>query len=229
MNWFMNRILLFICIAFCIFQTATAQQMQKKTYTYLALGDSYTIGESLPLKDNFPNQTAHILDAAGLSFQQPEIIAKTGWTSGELQLAIAKNTLQERYDVVSLLVGVNNQYRGGDISEYAKEFEEILLLSIKLVGKNPARVFVLSIPDWGVTPFADGRDRKKISKEIDSFNLVNKELSTKWKVNYIDITPGSREVASSSSLVAADGLHPSALEYNRWSIKLAAAIQQTFQ
>ena len=225
----MYYILRIICIAFCIFQTATAQQMQNKTFTYLALGDSYTIGESLHLKDNFPNQTVNLLASAGLSFQQPRIIAKTGWTSGELQLAIAKNTLQERYDIVSLLVGVNNQYRGGDISEYAKEFEEILLLSIEFAGKNTSRVFVLSIPDWGVTPFADGRDRKKISKEIDSFNLVNKDLSTKWKVNYIDITPGSREVGSNSSMVAADGLHPSALEYNRWSIKLAAAIQQTFQ
>ena len=214
---------------FCIFQTAIAQQMQNKTYTFLALGDSYTIGESLPLKDNFPNQTVQILSAAGLSFQPPQIIAKTGWTSGELQLAIASSDLQQSYDIVSLLVGVNNQYRGGDISVYTKEFEELVQLSIKLTGNNPGRVFVLSIPDWGVTPFATGRDRKKISYEIDSFNAVNKNLSLNYNVNYIEITPGSREAASINSLVAADGLHPSAIEYGRWGKKLATAIQQTLQ
>ena len=218
-----------ICMYFCIFQTAIAQQMQNKTYTFLALGDSYTIVESLPLKDNFPNQTVQILSAAGLSFQPPQIIAKTGWTSGELQLAIASSDLQQSYDIVSLLVGVNNQYRGGDISVYTKEFEELLQLSIKLTGNNPGRVFVLSIPDWGVTPFATGRDRKKISYEIDSFNAVNKNLSLNYNVNYIEITPGSREAASNNSLVATDGLHPSAIEYGRWGKKLATAIQQTLQ
>jgi lysophospholipase L1-like esterase len=197
--------------------------------TYLALGDSYTIGENLPLKDNFPNQTVQILSAAGFSLKPPHIIAKTGWTSGELRSAIANNKLDDRYDIVSLLVGVNNQYRGKDISVYTKEFEELLQLSIELAGKNPARVFVLSIPDWGVTPFAGGRDRKRISSEIDSFNLINKNLSLKWNVNYIDITPGTREAASNSSLVAADGLHPSAIEYNRWGKMLAEAIQQTLR
>lgn len=200
--------------------------MQKRNYSYLALGDSYTIGESLPKEDNFPNQTAQLLAEAGYLIEPPIIIAKTSWTSEELQWGIGNRRVQSRYDVVSLLIGVNNQYRGGDQKEYAKQFEELVQQAIGFAGKNPTRVFVLSIPDWGATPYAEGKDRGSIAKEIDSFNIINRRLSKKWKVNYIDITAGTREAVADLSLVAADGLHPSAKEYKRWAEKLAAAIQK---
>jgi len=213
-------------MAFCIFQVAFTQNMQKGNYTFLALGDSYTIGESLPLKDNFPNQTVQILTSAGFTIDPPTIIAKTGWTSEELQWGIGNRTIQNQYDIVSLLIGVNNQYRGGSTEEYAKQFEELLQKAIQLAGNHPSSVFVLSIPDWGATPFAEGKDRLLIAKEIDLFNSINRAISLKWKVNYLDITSGTREATKDLSLVAGDGLHPSAKEYKRWAEKLAPAIQQ---
>lgn len=204
--------------------------MQQKKFTYLALGDSYTIGEGTSLEENFPNQTAWMLSNAGFSMEAPTIVAKTGWTSEELQWGI-KNQIEQqaRYDVVSLLIGVNNQYRSRDSEEYAKQFEELIQQAIQFAGSNPAHVFVLSIPDWGATPFAEGRDRKLITKQIDLFNIINKTLSAKWKVNYIDITTGSRQASEDPSLIAGDGLHPSAKEYKRWAMILAAAIQQQLQ
>ena len=224
----MIRILLVICFGFSIFQQASSQSMQKKTLTYLALGDSYTIGESLPQKDNFPNQAVQLLSEAGFFIEPPTIIAKTGWTSEELQWGIGNRSIQPRYDIVSLLIGVNNQYRNGELSVYSKQFEELLQQAIQFAGDMPAHVFVLSIPDWGMTPFAEGKDRESIAKEINSFNFINKSISRKWKVNYIDITAGSREAGHDHTLVTSDGLHPSAREYKRWAEKLAAGIQQQF-
>ncbi|MBC7828107.1 MAG: SGNH/GDSL hydrolase family protein [Chitinophagaceae bacterium] len=225
----MIRLPLIICLGLSIFHQAFSQNMQKKNYTYLALGDSYTIGESLPLQDNFPNQTVQLLKDAGFYVEQPTIVAKTGWTGEELQWGIGNRVQQKaQYDIVSLLIGVNNQYRGGDLEEYAKQFEELVQKAVQFAGNKATHVYVLSIPDWGATPYAEGKDRATIAKEIDGFNQVNKTLSEKWKVNYINITPGSRQVAVDQSLIAADGLHPSAKEYKRWAEKLATAIQQQF-
>jgi lysophospholipase L1-like esterase len=222
----MTCLFVLICVCFSIFPDALSQTMQKENYTYLALGDSYTIGEGLPLQDNFPNQTVRFLNKAGYSMSQATIVAKTGWTTHELQAEITSRSLDKNYDIVSLLIGVNNQYRGQNPKNYELEFEELLRRSIAFASKNPAHVFVLSIPDWGVTPYAEGRDREKISKEIDSFNFINKRVSEKWSVNYIDITSGSRDTAEDRSLIAHDGLHPSAKEYSRWAGKLATSIQQ---
>jgi len=225
----MIRIPLFICLAFSIFQQAFSQGMQKTNYTYLALGDSYTIGHSLPIAENFPNQTVQLLSTAGYDIDSPTVVAKTGWTCEELQWGMKNRSLQNRYDIVSLLIGVNDQYRGGKIEDYGIQFEELVKQAVELANKNPAHVFVLSIPDWGATPFAEGQDCKLIAKELDSFNHINKALAKKMNVNYIDITPGSREVSQDHTLVAADGLHPSAKEYKRWAEKLAASIRQQFQ
>lgn len=204
--------------------------MHKHAYTYLALGDSYTVGEGIPEEDNFPNQTARTLETRGIAVSPPTIVAKTGWTSAELQQAIderRKNLLS--YDIVSLLVGVNNQYRGGDQAVYRQEFEMLLQQAISFAHNKSSHVYVLSIPDWGVTPYAANRERKRIATEIDAFNLINKELSVKWKVNYIDITESSRAGLSDASLLASDGLHPSAKEYSKWAEKLASAIQRQVQ
>ena len=200
-------------------------KMPDKKYTYLALGDSYTIGESVPAIENFPNQTVQLLRKGGYDFQSPEIIAKTGWTTDELQEEITKHHFLPSYDFVTLLIGVNNQYRGRTAEEYIPEFESLLKQAIKFAGNDSNHVIILSIPDWGVTPYAEGRDRKKIANEIDAYNKANKTISEKYKVHYIDITSGTREAANDPSLLTNDGLHPSGKEYARWAVKLAAIIQ----
>jgi lysophospholipase L1-like esterase len=199
----------------------------QKTLSYLALGDSYTIGESLPLEDNFPHQTVAFLRTKGIPISAPEIVAKTGWTTDELTDAINKRTLKSSYDYVSLLIGVNNQYRGREIDTYQKEFKQLLLQAIQFAEGKPEHVFVLSIPDWGATPFAEGRDREKITSEINHFNAVNKKTAEEHKVHYIEITAGTRDAKQDLSLVAEDKLHPSKKEYARWAEKLSRAIEQT--
>ncbi len=196
------------------------------TYSYLALGDSYTIGENVPVYENFPYQTVQFLRKAGYSFYAPEIVAKTGWTTDELQAAIASTSFLPTYDVVSLLIGVNNQYRGRSIPEYTQQFEALLQQAIKFAGNKHKHVFVLSIPDWGVTPFAKDRNSATIAHEIDSFNAVNKLFAEKYAVNYIDITPGTRLAANDTSLLAGDQLHYSGKEHGKWADKLSQSILQ---
>ena len=210
--------------------TYTEMPNQKEmTHSYLALGDSYTIGESVPATDNFPNRTVQLLKNAGYDFKSAEIIAKTGWTTDELQNNINDHTFTPPYDIVTLLIGVNNQYRGRPVDAYKPEFENLLKQAIQFAGGKASLVIVLSIPDWGVTPFAAGRDRAQIAREIDEYNAANKTISENYKVNYIDITPWTREATNDVSLLAADGLHPSAKEYKRWSEKLADKIKALVQ
>jgi len=142
---------------------------------------------------------------------------------------IDRTTFEKSYDIVTLLIGVNNQYRGKDPSTYEKEFEKLLNKAIAFAGGNKQHVFVLSIPDWGATPFAASRDRIKIENEIDLFNSINKKSTDAAGIAYISITEGSREATSNASLVAKDGLHPSGLEYGRWAKKLADAILQSIR
>ena len=202
-----------------------AMQQPKKAYSYLALGDSYTVGEKLPAEENFPNQVVAILREQNFEFKAPEVVAQTGWTTDELEEGIEKSSLQKHYDFVTLLIGVNNQYRGKTVSDYIPQFESLLQKAIGYAGGNTTHVIVLSIPDWGVTPFADGRDRKKIAAQIDEYNAANKLIAEKYNVHYINITPGTREAAYDLSLVTSDGLHPSAKEYAKWSKEVAAVIK----
>lgn len=188
-----------------------------KTYSYLALGDSYTIGEKVPAAENFPSQVVRIMREKKKNFSAPKIIATTGWTTGELQTAINKARLKKKYDFVTLLIGVNNQYRGLKVVDYIPEFEHLLQQAIRFAGNDTTHVVVLSIPDWGVTPFAEGRDRKQIAADIDAYNAANKLIAEKYSVNYIDITPGTRKAANDPSLLAEDGLHPSGKAYAEWA------------
>jgi lysophospholipase L1-like esterase len=190
------------------------------TFTYLALGDSYTIGESVPIYESFPYQAVQLLRQAGYHFHAAEIVAKTGWTTDELFTDITHRLLQPPYDIVSLLIGVNNQYRGRPLDEYKTQLTELLQQAIAFADNKPSHVIVLSIPDWGVTPFAAGRDAKKIAAEIDAFNAAQKSIAEKYKVHYIDITPGTREAANDDTLLAGDKLHPSGKEYARWAKRL---------
>ena len=186
------------------------------TVRHLALGDSYTIGESVPEEQRWPNQLAEMLESEGIH-SDVTVIARTGWTTEELWQGIQNQDLDPPYDLVSLLVGVNNQYRGYDLHEYRAQFVFLLNKSIEYAGGDPQRVIVLSIPDWGVTPFASGRDQEKIARGIDLFNDVNREAAKKAGVHYVDITPVSRQVSVDPALVAADGLHPSGKMYAQWS------------
>lgn len=195
------------------------------TYSLLALGDSYTIGESVPAQDNFPNRTVQLLKNAAYNFKPAEIVAKTGWTTDELQNNINNHSFTPPYDIVTLLIGVNNQYRGRPVDSYKPEFENLLKQAIQFAGGKADHVIVLSIPDWSVTPFAAGRDRDQIAREIDAYNAANKTISENYKVLYVDITPWTREAAHDLSLLASDGLHPSGKEYYRWSEKLADKIK----
>jgi lysophospholipase L1-like esterase len=212
-----------VCIVTLIIFSTTNSFAQKMKL--LCLGDSYTIGESVLLQESFPYQAVQLLRTDGHEFNAPEIIAKTGWTTDELQSAINAYKFLPRYDFVTLLIGVNNQYRGRPVEDYQPEFESLLQQAIQFAGNDTSHVFVLSIPDWGVTPFAEGRDRKQIAKEIDDYNTANKTIADKYKVQYIDITPGTREVTKDPSLVASDGLHPSAKDYNRWAVKFVDGIK----
>lgn len=222
----MRRKCLLLYISFLILPATLTPSMLAISHTYLALGDSYTIGEGVPVAENFPYQTVQLLRRSGHDFHAPEIVAKTGWTTDELQKGIDSSLLRKQYDMVSLLIGVNNQYRGRSVSQYEEEFESLLKQAIGFAGNHPEHVFVLSIPDWGVTPFAEGRDWEQIAREIDDYNNTNKVVAEKYHVHYYDITPGTRVAATDRTLVAADNLHPSGKEYEIWARKLAAGIEQ---
>lgn len=196
----------------------------KKTYSYLALGDSYTIGEKVNADENFPSQVVSMLRTEGRYLSAPQIIATTGWTTDELQAAIDKAQLKRTYDFVTLLIGVNNQYRGRQVADYIPEFENLLQQAISFAGGDNSHVIVLSIPDWGVTPFAGDRDRGQIARDIDAYNAANKQISAKYGVHYIDITPETRKAGGDASLLAEDGLHPSGKAYGEWARKICKYI-----
>ncbi len=183
----------------------------------LALGDSYTIGESVSPLERWPVQLSALLRAQGLAVDEPQIIATTGWTTDELSAGIDRAAPRGPFDLVSLLIGVNNQYRGRALAEYQTQFQELLERAIQLAGGQPRRVMVLSIPDWGVTPFADGSDREAIGRAIDQFNAVNAEAARQAGAQYVDVTPISRQAAANLALIAGDGLHPSGEMYAQWA------------
>jgi lysophospholipase L1-like esterase len=217
---FRNAIVLLLFLTISCNSSKMPTNTSQKKYTYLALGDSYTIGESVPSEKNFPHQVVALLQKEKINFDDPAIIAKTGWTTDELQEQLSRVRLAVPFDFVTLLIGVNNQYRGRSATEYAQQFEELLQQAIGYAGDKTNHVIVLSIPDWGVTPFAKDRDKNKIAKEIDAFNAINEEIAKKYKVHYINITPFTREAATDRTLVAEDGLHPSGKDYARWAEKV---------
>ncbi|WAC41510.1 SGNH/GDSL hydrolase family protein [Pedobacter sp. SL55] len=197
-----------------------------KPLSYLALGDSYTIGEAVEPSESFPYQLVELLKAKAIQFENPKVIAKTGWTTDELRHAIQQEQITETFDLVTLLIGVNNQYRGYSQDTYRKEFTELLATAISFAGGDKNKVYVISIPDWGVTEFAknSGRDLKTISKEIDAFNEINRQETEASHVTYVDITPISRQAVKKPNLIAGDGLHPSGKMYAEWTKLIAEKI-----
>jgi lysophospholipase L1-like esterase len=194
--------------------------------TYLALGDSYTIGESIEMSGRYPIQAVTALRKAGIAFADPEIIATTGWTTADLQHAISKKEQTPAYDIVTLLIGVNNQYQGKSVTEYTTQFTSLLNQSIALAGNRPSHVIVISIPDYAVTSFGESTGNAAyISSQINVFNAINKQVSLISRVNYVDITSESRKTVADPTLVAHDGLHYSAKEYAIWAALIVQQIE----
>ena len=195
------------------------------------MGDSYTIGEGVLPEENFPSQTVGLLNSTTVGadgrrqgFAAPLIIARTGWTTDELDAAIDAAAVSKNYDLVSLLIGVNNQYRGRSVSEYKTQFDHLLQRALHFAGNKTSNVFVLSIPDWGVTPFAEGKDRQAIAAAIDAYNAAAEQICQQHQVVFIDITASQRQDGDKKEFLAADGLHPSGAEYAKWAKKLYDAV-----
>ncbi len=197
------------------------------TLHYLALGDSYTIGESVTYEERYPVQLVNRLRQKGINIAEPTIIARTGWTSGQLKQAIAAADLRKKYELVSLLIGVNNQYQGINIEVYKTEFQELIKKAIELAGGDRRRVFVISIPDYAYTPF--GRNSGTISTQIDAYNAINLSITASYGIQYFDITPISRKGLEKPELVASDGLHPSGKMYTLWVETMLPAILTKLQ
>lgn len=186
---------------------------------YLALGDSYTIGESVGEGDRWPVRLVALLRERGVAVGDAEIVATTGWTVRELSHGIDAAAPHGPFGLVTLLIGVNDQYRGRDPETYRPDFVAMLRRAIEFAGGRSEHVVVLSIPDWGVTPFAEksGREKAKIAAEIDRFNQINREETARAGARYVDVTPISRRAATDRSLIAADGLHPAGAMYAEWA------------
>ncbi|NCD70473.1 SGNH/GDSL hydrolase family protein [Mucilaginibacter agri] len=194
------------------------------TVTYLALGDSYTIGESVPQAQSFPYQLTGQLKLNKFKASDPVIIAKTGWTTNDLKYAIQAANLNKTFTFVTLLIGVNNQYQNFDINTYRPDFVELLNTAIQFAGGNKRHVFVLSIPDYSVTPFAATSMKQQIADQLNVYNNINQAESDKAGVNYLNITGISRTAATDATLIAGDGLHPSALMYKLWVDQLVKQV-----
>ncbi len=222
----MGTLLMGAALAGCAGLAPAADQVSKSPpegeISYLALGDSYTIGEGVSPAGRWPNQLAQALRARDIALADPRIIAATGWTTDELSAAMDAadaNAPLGLYGFVSLAIGVNNQYRGRDVGHYRIELTALLERAIRLAGGNPKHVLMLSIPDWGVTPFArdSGRDLKKIADELDAYNAAAKDICEAHGVAFVDITPVSRVLGAQPIMLADDGLHPSTAMYAEWT------------
>lgn len=204
-----------IPLLFLVTSSTMAQLIIEDNVRFLALGDSYTIGESVTAAERWPVQLMDSLSARGLDYADTKIIATTGWRTDNLTEAIRHSKIKTEYSLVSLLIGVNNFYQGKSTVNYEKEFEDLLKTAIKLAGGRKSRVFVLSIPDYGYTPFGK-KDQETISKGVDAFNKINEAVAQKLKVKYYNITDISRRGLAEPDLVAFDGLHPSGKMYAEW-------------
>ena len=206
------------------------QHVPHQGKNYLALGDSYTIGQGVAPADNYPEQTKSWLAANGISdLHEPQIIANLGWSTVDLKTALKNANLTGQFDVVSILIGVNDQYRRIEITTYESNLRQLVQEAVWLAANERSHVFVLSIPDYSVTPFASQLDVKKIANEIEAFNKVNRQIAEAMQVRYLDITASTREAKTNPSLVCPDGLHPSAMEYAKWALKLGPMMKEALK
>lgn len=227
MKWIWS---IFILMMACSAENPTNMEpdnlIDKSKYRYLSLGDSYTIGESVAPEERWSMILTDMLRKNNVNIADPEIIARTGWTTAELMDGIKNRNPKGPYNLVSLLIGVNNQYRGQSLERYRTELQELLQQAIGFAGGNIERVFMLSTPDWGVTPFAKGSDQAKTASEIDAFNQVAKEECERLGIAFVDITPISRTAKNDISQIANDGLHFSGKMYRQWAEKALPTVQR---
>jgi lysophospholipase L1-like esterase len=209
--------------------TPTFPVNTNRNYSYLALGDSYTIGQGVSEKERFPYLLTELLAQQGLVINNLRYIAQTGWSTIALQDAIANAESLENFDIVTLLIGVNDQYQHLDTAGYRIRFTQLLNKAVSFAKNNPKHVFVLSIPDYSATPFVGTSDKERVSKEIDAFNAINKEITLQYNISYTDITTLSREAATNSSLLANDGLHYSGIGHMKWAEMLTPSIISAFK
>ena len=199
-----------------IFWLLTISCAQNNSISYLAFGDSYTIGEAVSEDQRWPVILTNKLNMEGYDVKQPLIIAKTGWTTNELQKAIEEKEPSSNYDLVSLLIGVNNQYRGYPIDQYKKEFKELLLQAITFANGDTTKVFVVSIPNYGVTPFGMEKGEDTIRQELLIYDSIADSISSEMDIPFINITPVSEKAKEDPSYIASDQLHPSGKQYKEW-------------
>lgn len=207
---------LFVLLCACTHSPLQPDLPPLQPLSYLALGDSYTIGEGIAANGRWPVLLADSLRLSGYEMPPPQLIARTGWTTAELKAAIAAGAPPDTFGLVSLLIGVNNQFRNQAVGLYRQEFEELLQTAIRLAAGDTGRVFVLSIPDYGVTPFGASRNPSQIARDIDAYNLVAEGICRRYGIPFVDITPISRLAANDLSLLAPDRLHPSEKMYRQW-------------
>jgi|AntRauTorckE6833_2_1112554.scaffolds.fasta_scaffold27725_2 lysophospholipase L1-like esterase len=200
----------------CNSKIETKETSKSEHIRYLALGDSYTIGTGIEEEINYPNQLSDSLSAKGFGFDTTQIIAVNGWTTTDLKEGIEAASPDSAFDMVSLLIGVNNQYQGLELDLYRTEFRELLEQAIAFAGSDTSAVWILSIPNYGITPFAESRNLIIIGQEIEVYNSIAKEIASEYDIPFIDITPISELAADENSLLASDELHPSAMMYAMW-------------
>jgi acyl-CoA thioesterase-1 len=228
----MMKLNLIVFLTICLYGSCDSRDVEKKPqenntipgsaakYRFLALGDSYTIGQGVEQASSFPYQLHKKLLSNNISVSEPRIVSRTGWTCDDLMAAInAQLKAGDKYDMVSLLIGVNDQYRGYNIKDYTARFKALLVKAIELTGNQPQKVIVISIPDYGATPYGAG-NAAAIGKEIDAYNAINKAVAEQLQCNYVDITPISRTAKTDPELVASDELHPSGKMYGLWIEKI---------
>ena len=188
----------------------------RPTYSLLALGDSYTIGEGVEQAASWPYLLSERLESAESITLLPEVVARTGWTTSDLLNGIERQALATYYDVVSLLIGVNNQYRGLGLESYRSELLQLVEIAVALANNKRSSVVIVSIPDWGISPFEKDRDKEQVGREIDQYNHVNRSLAEEFGLRYVDVTGVSRTCSDRPLYFAADGLHPSGDQYELW-------------
>ncbi len=209
--------------------TVSDQEITYQEITFLALGDSYTIGESVDPDQRWPILLADSLRQRGYSVSPPDIIAETGWTTADLQEAIKEKNPQKTYDLVSLLIGVNNQYQGLNFEQFEQEFEELLSQAITFAGEKKENVFVVSIPNYGATPFGQIRNPEQIREELRQYNETAQSIAQDYEITFINITPISEKALDNPELTADDDLHPSGKMYQQWVSKMLPPVLPKIQ
>lgn len=227
--FFPTLILVFLFLSNCNNEIKQSNSPVIEPVSYLALGDSYTIGTGIDEKKNWPNQLAEALLSKNLTVDTTQVIAVNGWTTTDLKNGITETSPDSSFDLVSLLIGVNNQYQGLDIELYRTEFRELIEQSIVFAKGDTSRVFVVSIPNYGVTPFGQYGDPEVIRKEIADYNDIAKTISTEYGIPFVNITPISEEAEDDDSLLASDQLHPSAKMYAMWVEKMMPTVTEILE